>query len=734
MATDHGGLSSEHHSDAGEKIGAEGLCEACRNIFSSNQRSRQISTVKDQQTNNIVDKVAEVPSGRHHTYPNECEAAARNGCQICWIVFERSMGDKDRIVCRPPFTTYKVVKGYSSNTQKKYPADPWILEISFHSIDESSNHPIPFFKPEYVTKFALAPSGGKSHFNSPEHESQFCNERSSDHRLFMSQTNSVTTDSKESWRLVSQWLTACLTDHTRCKQTVEQVKFHPTRLIDVGGKDSETVTLSERDDIKDGLRYIALSHCWGNAPMIKLADPTLPFDDTENLVFLQDFMSGVPTSRLPKTFEDAVNVTRRLDIRYLWIDAICIVQNSPEDWRTESAQMHEVYGNAFCTLAATGSSDGGGGLFHERHPSPVNPVKVNPVWAEPPQESFFVIPLDFWKAHVSEATLNRRAWVLQERVLSPRVIHFGGNQILWECNSHDCCESFPSGLPYLIKYSETRFKGLDLEIYEGSSLDCARTDEIKDATGNHCATYSGIEQVPPQQKKSFNEPSFPIAQKEQLADSPCLSVLSEQATKDNIGEQGHSPPQPDSDRGPALFNQLDEEDERNDPELAGYFVWSRILEKYCTTKLTYGKDKLVAISGLAKRMESILDDEYISGLWKSILPSQLLWRIEDHEEVLTFFAVNDEGIEAATNNPLRSNASRLAQSRAPSWSWASIDGAIAPPYPYRDPGLIRLLGRARFETKDPSAYPLTAGLFVEGALHFGTLSYFAESRKWAVFI
>ena len=66
---------------------------------------------------------------------------------------------------------------------------------------------------------------------------------------------------------------------------------------------------------------------------------------------------------------------------------------------------------------------------------------------------------------------------------------------------------------------------------------------------------------------------------------------------------------------------------RNARSLNGYYVWSRLLEKYSKTTITFPTDRLVALSGLAQIMSEALEDEYVAGLWKSILPSQLLWRV-----------------------------------------------------------------------------------------------------------
>jgi hypothetical protein len=191
---------------------------------------------------------------------------------------------------------------------------------------------------------------------------------------------SFSTESDESWNFAKGCLSRCLENHPNCRPRKEgSDRFYPTRVIDVVcGDNTDIVRLCERLEIHDDSDYVALSHCWGKAPMITLCDPSLSMDGRENAIPIGEFKAGIPISRLPTTFRDAVTVTRRLGIRYVWIDAICIVQNSSQDWKTEAMTMHQVYGNAHCTLAATFSKDGNGGLFKERSPESVNPVYVQP--------------------------------------------------------------------------------------------------------------------------------------------------------------------------------------------------------------------------------------------------------------------------------------------------------------------------------------------------------------------
>lgn len=97
-----------------------------------------------------------------------------------------------------------------------------------------------------------------------------------------------------------------------------------------------------------------------------------------------------------------------------------------------------------------------------------------------------------------------------------------------------------------------------------------------------------------------------------------------------------------------------------DPEIAAYKVWNTIIKTYTQTLITMPGDKLIALSGIAKNMMDIVQDEYVVGMWRKHLESSLLWHVDKLRKI--------DG----------SPASRSTDYRAPSWSWASVDGEISP--------------------------------------------------------
>ncbi|KLU87477.1 hypothetical protein MAPG_06477 [Magnaporthiopsis poae ATCC 64411] len=163
---------------------------------------------------------------------------------------------------------------------------------------------------------------------------------------------SPSTDSEEAFELIDQWVEECTTDreqHDSCPDAAP-VQL-PKRLVDVGADGELTIRLVEFSDSQTG-RYICLSHCWGRAQII-----------TTTISTMRARMEGIAESQLSRTFREAIAATRRLGVRYIWIDSLCIIQDSALDWQVESAKMAAIYGNAWLTLAAVRSRDGNGGLF-----------------------------------------------------------------------------------------------------------------------------------------------------------------------------------------------------------------------------------------------------------------------------------------------------------------------------------------------------------------------------------
>jgi len=362
---------------------------------------------------------------------------------------------------------------------------------------------------------------------------------------------------EEGWLRALPWIQHCLAFHQRCANNTESPL--PRRVLDLevllGAKDY-SLPLLETDGVERG-RYVCLSHCWGDSEYLA---------KTTSLT-LERNKDNIPWDTLPRTFQDAIRFTRWLGIRYLWIDSLCIIQDSNEDWLEESAKMVDIYRGAFLTLAATASSSDDGGLFHMHVPAD----QTRRVFGY----SSAGIPYNFYvRPRVSHCIIKRhstytetpkdfplfdRAWVYQELLLSPRVIHFAEQELTWECMQRIDCECGGS----------TRYDWL---------------------------------------------------------------------RRDTPHKMHHS--------------QAFHESYNNVREL--HARWRTMVGQYSRLSLTLGKDKLPALSGLARQMQRCRPgDQYLAGLWAQTLWEDLLW-----------YAVGKR----------KSSCSRGGgEWRAPSWSWASLE-------------------------------------------------------------
>lgn len=242
------------------------------------------------------------------------------------------------------------------------------------------------------------------------------------------------TSSEKVHRLASGWYEACSQSHELCHRLRSSPNFAPSRLIDIGSGDIWKLCLYPQDII-DPPEYMTLSYRWAKAPSISLFSSNF-----------EVFRKGAPISRLPKTFREAITVARRFSIRYLWIDSLCIIQDSPEDWARESLQMHLVYANSACTISATASEGPDEGLFRLRTARETLVGHIKVPFADGKPRRF-----DVWDQHhmqrLTHGPLTHRGWVFQERILSPRVLHFTKTQAVWECFEMSKSEMFPRWSP-----------------------------------------------------------------------------------------------------------------------------------------------------------------------------------------------------------------------------------------------------------------------------------------------
>jgi Heterokaryon incompatibility protein (HET) len=209
----------------------------------------------------------------------------------------------------------------------------------------------------------------------------------------------------------------------------------PTRLLDVrlsiDATDSGICLIESNGQAAE---YIALSHCWGAQQLIVTTSATY-----------EERRKQIPSAELSRTFRDAVEICRKLRIRYLWVDSLCIVQDDKVDWEQESSKMGAIYENAYLVIAADSATDGDQGCLTLRPPW----VEVQGGRAFGNDAPASVLAQQF-VPHVelsvavadrdSRNPLDTRAWTLQEWLLPVRVLHFTEQEIVWDCKTSLHCE------------------------------------------------------------------------------------------------------------------------------------------------------------------------------------------------------------------------------------------------------------------------------------------------------
>ncbi|KAG4025065.1 hypothetical protein MFRU_071g00200 [Monilinia fructicola] len=238
------------------------------------------------------------------------------------------------------------------------------------------------------------------------------------------------TCSERGFRRAEKWLRECLRNHKCGQSGPSQV---PTRLLDLQGSQ---VRLFETTGSEGP--YACLSHRWGGPEYRRL---------TSTVTTIQTRMEGISWDTLPKTFQDAVIICRRLKINYLWIDTLCILQYCPSltatqlvetqnDFARENSAMAKIYQNSYFTISADISTNMDSGIF-----SPCSPPKCFSVQVDDDNGNKATIYAKGRISHSDTPTdLETRGWTFQEFLLPSRVLHFGHFDITWRCWEVHTCE------------------------------------------------------------------------------------------------------------------------------------------------------------------------------------------------------------------------------------------------------------------------------------------------------
>ncbi|KAI1208529.1 heterokaryon incompatibility protein-domain-containing protein [Annulohypoxylon truncatum] len=200
-------------------------------------------------------------------------------------------------------------------------------------------------------------------------------------------------------------------------------------------------------------QYAALSYCWGSP-----SDSATQFKTEKGT--LANRITGFSLDSMTQVMRDAVAVTKALSISYIWIDALCIVQDDRVDWERESTTMADVYRQAYITICTPGSSSCHQGFLERKPKSIVIPFKssITPeakgsynvriggraMASNPIAEG---MDLTYDELTHDHSSWSQRAWTFQEAVLSTRTLHFGSFELAYQCPEHIRSEAGQSSYP-----------------------------------------------------------------------------------------------------------------------------------------------------------------------------------------------------------------------------------------------------------------------------------------------
>ena len=349
-------------------------------------------------------------------------------------------------------------------------------------------------------------------------------------------------DSQECFAFIHDRIQNCITSHSKCQGSISTLL--PKRVLNIGSTSKDAIRLVEPSGIQAA--YIALSHCWGGHQPIKTTSSSLA-----------QMQANIEWKDLSRVFQDAITVARCLDIEWIWIDSLCIIQDSKADWETESGKMCDYYSNAYLTISASSSKNGSIPFLRERS-SQWQPKRF-PFTCTDGQKVEILA-----RRHTGSSMaqlvedlspLASRAWCWQENVLSTRVLHYTQSELIFEC----------------------------------------KTEVVSEDGAKPRGLYT-----------------MGLAQK--------LSNSSEK--EKNL-----------------------------------YGCWHDLIESYSIRELTFESDKLPAVSGVAKQIQGRTNSAYLAGLWKENLPMELCWSVD-------YVSID--------SSPLLQSETYIA----PSWSWASVNGAL----------------------------------------------------------
>ncbi|KAF2491599.1 HET-domain-containing protein [Lophium mytilinum] len=265
-------------------------------------------------------------------------------------------------------------------------------------------------------------------------------------------------------KLLRNWMSICNTEHTAscCEESESEDIITPCKLIRLIHVDHLCLHVLRDVDLGD-LQYAALSYVWGGP------QPVILEKGNEDHFQRKDALSGTD---LPQTILDAIHLARLLQIKYLWVDALCIFQGgSPseiEDRQYQLSNMGNIYRAALVTIIAACGANSNAGLSGLRPGSRsfvqeivqlvpsdddsvhaglglVTTCTARPAWTGWGQDQ------DSFHDDIDISAWNTRAWTFQERCLARRSLVFTPEQVFWVCDEAFFCEESSFEDPKLYK-------------------------------------------------------------------------------------------------------------------------------------------------------------------------------------------------------------------------------------------------------------------------------------------
>ena len=378
------------------------LCSVCSTIFSDGSPAKygQEDTKDVQYWDPFrADVSAKCTWFPLHQSRNSLEQGLAFGCEICRCIESKT-----------PDNLIDLRTSFLFSPEKARPHDLWIVECSDQTGLPISENALHF----HIWPVNASPDTARLHQSA----------------ILSGQSNH--TGSSGWLQLASRWLAECTTYHKQCSRLSEP-SWYPKRLLQIVDDKVKLITTAEH---KMHGPYFTLSHCWGGAPPVLML--------TRDTVAALE--AGVGIASLEHTYRDALIATRSLGVMYLWIDLFCIYQGhdpaSVQDWAAESITMDQVYAGSLLNISAAHGRDGHAGCFtHISHMATSPSIVVPWVPVEGAESEYYELIEDsalrgekyLLDAFYRTSNVFKRGWIVQERVLASRVLHFASKTLVWEC-------------------------------------------------------------------------------------------------------------------------------------------------------------------------------------------------------------------------------------------------------------------------------------------------------------